>query len=338
MAIQTENSYAELKHRLNERGLFRPQLAFYALQALLALGLFGSSIVLLFFLHALWLKLLDAALLAFAFTHLAYFLHDAGHRQILGRPSQNDVIMLVIGFLVGVSRSWWFETHNDHHSNPNDVDLDPNMALPILAFSEQQARERQGLLRKVTRFQAYYFFPILTLEGLGVRAASIRFLLSGKAKYPLVEALAVGVHLLLYAVLLFYVMPVGQAALFILVNQAIAGFYMGSIFAPNHKGMLLADAANPLDFLHRQVLSSRNIKPSPLVDFLYGGLNYQIEHHLFPTIPRNQLKEARTIVKDFCRERSIAYYETSVWQSYCEVAQYFERAAAPLRQAAEGIS
>jgi len=296
------------------------------------LALLALSVFLLFQLRPLWLLLLDAAFLAFVFTQLAYIIHDAGHRQILGSPRQNDIVMLLVGGLVGSSRSWWFESHNRHHSEPNNLDLDPNVALPILAFSEQQARERQGLLRMVTRFQAYYFFPLLTLEALGVRVAGIRGLLTGKSTYPLAEALGIGLHLLLYAALLFSALPVGQALLFILVNQGLAGLYMGLVFAPNHKGMLVADPANRLDFLQRQILSSRNIKPSPLVDFLYGGLNYQIEHHLFPTIPQNKLHAARTVVREFCDELSIPYHETSVGQAYWEVARYFHRMAAPLRQ------
>lgn len=272
-------------------------------------------------------------LLAFVFTQLAYIIHDAGHRQIFASPRHNDFVMLVVGVLVGSSRGWWFETHNLHHTHPNSLELDPNMAIPVLAFSEQQARDREGFLRVITRFQVYYFFPMLLLEGIGVRVASVRFLISGKSKYRLVEALGITVHLALYASLLFAVMPVGQALMFMLVHQGLTGLYMGSVFAPNHKGMLILDEAGRLDFLDRQVLSSRNIKPHPLVDFLYGGLNYQIEHHLFPAIPRNKLKEARFVVKDFCCERSISYHETTVWQSYAEIIEYLDQAVAPLRQA-----
>jgi fatty acid desaturase len=83
--------------------------------------------------------------------------------------------------------------------------------------------------------------------------------------------------------------------------------------------------------LEHQVLSSRNIFPSPAIDFLYGGLNYQIEHHLFPTIPRNNLPEARRVVKQFCAERGLAYQETGMIASYVEVLAYFHRMSEPLR-------
>ncbi len=272
-------------------------------------------------------------LLATVYTHIAYIIHDAGHRQIFSSPRQNDVLMLAVGYLVGTSRSWWFATHNAHHSHPNDLELDPNTQLPVLAFSEQQALRQHGWKRRAMRFQVYYFFPLLTLEALGVRAASLTWIFAGKSKYPLVEGFGIVLHLTLYMTLLIYVMPVEQVVLFFFLHHAITGFYMGMIFAPNHKGMLVPDPEAPLDFFQREVLSSRNIKPSPLVDFLYGGLNYQIEHHLFPTIPRNRLKGARVVVKAFCEERGVAYYETGLVQSYVEVASYFNRMVAPIRPA-----
>jgi len=302
------------------------------LHASLTIGLLVFSLAALFIWQSVWLRLSDAVLLAVAFTHLAYLIHDAGHRQIFGKTSQNDLLMLAVGCVIGTSRSWWFDTHNAHHSHPNDLDLDPNTALPVLAFSEQQALNQRGLLRKAMPFQVFYFFPLLSLEALGVRSASLQFLFAGKSKYPLVEGVGIVLHLTLYATLLFYVMPIDQTALFFLVHQGLTGFYMGMIFAPNHKGMLVPDPAERLDFFHRQVLSSRNIKPSLLVDLLFGGLNYQIEHHLFPSIPRNKLKDARSVVKAFCSERGVPYHETGVWQSYCEVASYLNRMSAPLRQ------
>ena len=330
--------YVDLKRRLRRGGVFEPQLGYYGFQALLSLALLASSLALLLLSLPLWLKLLDAAFLAFAFTRLAYIFHDAGHRQIFSRPWQNDYVMLLLGALIGSSSSWWSTTHNQHHINPNDLERDPNTALPIFAFSEQQALERKGLLRIVTRFQAYYFFPILLLEAVGTRVASIQFLITRKPRYLIAESLGLAAHLVLYSFLIFTLMPLGQALLFVLVHQCLSGLLIGSVFAPNHKGMFIPTEGNRLDFLHRQVLSSRNIEPHPLVDFWYGGLNYQIEHHLFPTISRNRLKEARTIVRDFCRESGIPYHETSVWQSYVEVLRYFHQMVAPLRRNTPALS
>ena len=121
-----------------------------------------------------------------------------------------------------------------------------------------------------------------------------------------------------------------QALLFFVIHRALFGLYLGSVSAPNHKGMLVSDKDTQLDFLHQQVLSSRNVRAHPVTDFWYGGLNYQIEHHLFPTIPRNKLGEAQQIVKAFCKERAIPYHEAGFLQSYREIFQHLHQVSALL--------
>src|ERR671912_590009 len=81
--------------------------------------------------------------------------------------------------------------------------------------------------------------------------------------------------------------------------------YLGCSFAPNHKGMPTLTEADQLDFLRRQVLTSRNVRGSRFVDFLLGGLNYQIEHHLFPNMPRPNLRHAQPLVREFCRRHDL---------------------------------
>lgn len=122
------------------------------------------------------------------------------------------------------------------------------------------------------------------------------------------------------------------AGIVFFVHQMLFGLYLGSTFAPNHKGMLILEKSSPLDFLRRQVLTARNVYAHPWNDFWYGGLNYQIEHHLFPSMPRNNLKKAQRIVKAFCQEHEISYYETSSVQSYKEILSFLHGIGAPLRK------
>jgi fatty acid desaturase len=165
--------------------------------------------------------------------------------------------------------------------------------------------------------------------------SSIRFLIEKKAKSTMAESLALGAHFALYFGLLFSVLEPLQALLFIAVHRGLFGMYMVLIFAPNHKAMPVLDRNSQLDFLHRQVLTSRNVMAHPITDFWYGGLNYQIEHHLFPRLPRNKLREAQQIIRDFCGDHSIAYHETSVLQSYREILQHLHEVGGPLREATE---
>jgi fatty acid desaturase len=107
--------------------------------------------------------------------------------------------------------------------------------------------------------------------------------------------------------------------------NALFGLYIGSVFAPNHKGMPIQMPGEEWDWLTRQVVTSRNIRSSYLTDFLYGGLNYQIEHHLFPTMPRKALRQARPITIEYCSQIGLPYHEVGVFRSYAEVVIHLYR-------------
>ena len=147
-----------------------------------------------------------------------------------------------------------------------------------------------------------------------------------------VEILLLGIRLIGFPVLVFLVLSPGIAVAFLAVELGLFGFYMGAYFAPNHKGMPIISANDPVDFLRRQVLTSRNVKAHPLTDFWYGGLNYQIEHHLFPSMARNKLREAQPIVRAFCAERGIPYKESGAIESHKEIVQYLHEVSGPLRK------
>src|ERR671911_653777 len=333
--LQT-NQYAQLKRLIKKNGLPVQQPAYYAGKMAFTLGLLAVSLALLFVLGDTWFQLLNAAYLAFVFVQISLLSHDFGHRQFsFSAPWKNEWLTLIFGnLLLGISRQWWIDKHNEHHAHPNQLDLDPDVDIPLLAFEEKQAFEKRGLARLVVRYQALLIFPLSLLQSLSMLRSSIEFLATKKeAKSPLGEALMICAHFALYFGLLFSVLEPLQALLFIAVHRGLFGTYMVSIFAPNHKAMPLLERDSKVDFLRRQVLTSRNVIAHPITDFWYGGLNYQIEHHLFPRLPRNKLREAQPIIRGFCRDHSIAYHETGVLQSYKEILQHLHKVGAPLREA-----
>src|SRR4029450_6636824 len=106
------------------------------------------------------------------------------------------------------------------------------------------------------------------------------------------------------------------AIVFLVVQQALFGLYLGCSFAPNHKGMPMLAADDQTDFLRRQVLTSRNVRGSWLVDFALGALNYQIEPPLFPSMPRPNLRRSQPLVRIFCHQHNLPYCETTLLRSY----------------------
>jgi fatty acid desaturase len=324
-----------LKRLIKQNGLLDRQPAYYAGKMAFTLGLLAVSLALLFVLGDTWFQLLNAAYLAFVFVQVGLLAHDCGHRQFSFRtPWRNDWLTLILGnLLIGISRQWWIDKHNEHHGHPNQMDVDPDIEIPLLAFEEEQALDKRGVARFVVKYQAGLILPLSLLQAFSLHRSSIQFLVEKRAKSTLAEALALGAHFALYFGLLFSVLEPLQALLFIAVHRGLFGLFMVSIFAPNHKAMPVLERDSQLDFLHRQVLTSRNVVAHPITDFWYGGLNYQIEHHLFPRLPRNKLREAQPIIREFCRDHAIAYHETGVLQSYREILQHLHEVGAPLREA-----
>ena len=328
------NEYAELRKLIMQRGLLDKQPAYYIFKIPLTLGFLALSLSLLVIVDTLWIQLLNAAFLAFAFTQIGFIGHDAGHLQIFQSTRRNDIILHFVCFFIALDRSWWIDKHNRrHHGNPNNLDVDLDINLPLLAFTDEQALSKKGLYRFVVRYQAFFFFPMMLLEAISLRLDGAQYLIRGRdVKYPVTEPLLMTAHFVVYLGLLFYLLDPWHAVLFIVVHQALFGLFTGSVFAPNHKGMLMLNKDSRLDFLRQQVLTARNVKAHPLTDFWYGGLNYQIEHHLFPSMPRNKLREAQKVVKPFCYTHSISYHETGVLQSQWEILRYLQEASSPLRQ------
>jgi len=178
----------------------------------------------------------------------------------------------------------------------------------------------------VMAHQGAFFFPILLLEGLSLHASSVhRVVMREHLAHRPAEIAVLAVRLVGFLALVFLVLSPGIAAVFLAVQLGLFGLYMGASFAPNHKGMPLVPKALRLDFLRRQVLMSRDIRGTPFLDFMMGGLNYQIEHHLFPSMARPHLRRAAPMIAAYCREHGVPYTQTGLWQSYAIVLRYINR-------------
>jgi fatty acid desaturase len=280
-----------------------------------------------------WWVLLLAPVLAVLCARSAFIGHDAGHAQITGHKSVSRLIGLVHGnLLLGMSYAWWNDKHSRHHANPNHVDKDPDVVADVLVFTSEQAAERAGLRRWLTRNQAWLFFPLTLLEGIALKVHGFRDLRRQPPRERAVEALLLVAHVAAYAALLLTTMSLGKALAFAAVHQALFGLHLGLAFAPNHKGMEMPDPdGERWGHLRRQVLTSRNIRGGALTDWFLGGLNYQIEHHLFPSMPRPHLRLAQPLVRAHCAESGIPYAETGLVDSYRQALRHMYEVGEPLR-------
>lgn len=274
-----------------------------------------------------WFQLLIAAGFGLLFTQVAFMAHEAGHRAILTTGPANDRLarLLACG-VVGISYSWWDNKHSRHHGNPNQVGKDPDIAVDTISFLDTDAAQARGIQRWVTQRQGWLFFPLLTFEGLNLHVHGFRYLLQrGPVKARWTELSLVVARTLVVFVPIFTFLPLGKAFAFAGIMLAVFGVYMGASFAPNHKGMPVIAHDTKIDFFSKQVRTSRNIRGGWWATTLMGGLNYQIEHHLFPSMSRPYLARSRQIVREFCETHDVPYTETSLGRSYLIVIDYLNR-------------
>ncbi len=323
---RTSSDFAELARRINAAGLLRRRPAYYAVR----LGLVSLAVVAgwsaFFLVGASWWTLAVAAFLAVVFAQVALIAHDLAHRQVFrtNRPSARAGV-IAGNLVIGMSYGYWMDKHTKHHANPNHDDLDPDVGPGVLVWSRVATRGG-GFL---TRYQAYFFFPLLTLLGLSLKLDSIRALRDGSVKRRRLEIALLAAHLVFYLGALLLVLSPLQALAFLVVHQALLGVYLGLTFAPNHKGMPHPDGTE--DFLRKQVLTSRNVRGNRFVDAALGGLNYQIEHHLFPAMPTPNLRKAQPIVQRYCAEIEVPYEMTGLLESYGEALRHLHDVGAELR-------
>jgi fatty acid desaturase len=329
------SDYAQLSRRIKQAGLLERRPRYYIWKIALTSAALAAGWAAFVLVGNSWWQLAVAPFLAVMFTQLGFLGHDAGHRQVFGSRRANYVLGVLYGNLgVGLSYGWWVDKHNRHHAHPNTEGADPDINPSVVAFSAAQAKAARGAARLAFRYQAYLFFPLLLLEAINLHVASIRALTSRESQHRPTETALLAAHVAGYLAVVFVVLPPVKAVVFILVQQGLFGLYLGSSFAPNHKGMLVLNAADRTDFLRRQVLTSRNVRGGWLTDFALGGLNYQIEHHLFPSMPRPNLRRSQPLVRAFCAQLGVPYCEASLGGSYAQVVRYLHAVGWPDRAGA----
>ncbi|MFJ5223062.1 fatty acid desaturase family protein [Streptomyces sp. NPDC088400] len=336
------SDFAPLLRMVREQGLLERRTAWYARGITVNLVFLAAIITGMVLLGPSWWTLLLAPALAVVSARISFVAHDAGHAQITTDRGRSRVIQLVhANLLLGMSQEWWNDKHNRHHANPNHIDKDPDVAADILVFTRHQTAGRSGLRHWLTRHQAGLFFPLTTLEGIALKVYGFQAILSRQdnripVRRRVLEGLLLMAHVVGYAALLLTTLTMGQAVVFALIHQMLLGLHLGMAFAPNHKGMEMPGPENSEGWGHlrRQVLTSRNIRRGALTDWFLGGLNYQIEHHLFPSMPRPHLRLAQPLVRAHCASLGVRYTETGLIDSYRQALGHLHDVGEPLRTGA----
>src|SRR5579859_2315509 len=334
--FDAQGAYGELRRTVVEAGLLDRAYAYYLGRASLSFLLLAAGLSLPFLVTPSVPALIVSGIaISFGSVQVALIGHDAGHLAVFSSARRNFALGSVCWSLsLGISFRYWQDRHNRHHTHTNDASADPDLQWAgLVAYSEIVTAARPNRSAWLTRYQAVlgplyalflpfafrvegWQFTIHHLRG-AKRAVEVSLLVVSTAAW-LLPTVALGWWWL--GVFLF--------------SQILAGLYLALVIAPNHKGMPMWPKGTPLSFLERQVLSSRNVTPNLVWDFVFGGLNYQVEHHLFPTMPRVNFCRARQIVRPFCAANGLPYEEMGAFASYRLVyaeLRRVARTAAPAR-------
>ncbi|MEU7785563.1 fatty acid desaturase [Amycolatopsis sp. NPDC049159] len=213
---------------------------------------------------------------------------------------------------VGMSYGWWAGRRNRHRVNPDLEGAEPDIDITALAFTARPGRAKRGFLRWMAKYQAFRFFPLLS-EGLDLRWSGIKAVWRGGLKARWVEAALLTTHIVCSLTA---------------VSWSSRPVRRSCPLAPNHKGMLTLTAGHHLDFLRKQVRTSHKVTGGRWVDFAFGGLNFQIEHHPFPSMPPRAAPgpAARAGV---LRHQGVSYSEGGLLVSYGQILRYLHEIGAP---------
>jgi fatty acid desaturase len=288
-------------------------LAAFAI-ALLASALFATTVT-----ENTLAASVAGAIFGFASIQLGFVGHDLGH---LGRriPSlqRRWLNLFVWNIALGISYSWWADKHFRHHRCTNIIGQDPDL-YSLYVYDPATAARADGLKRIWFRNQWWKFWVMTSVAKLYFQALSLGYLISQRRKHHQRELLLLLLH---YTVLVSVLLPANLVVIcsFLAASYAVAGIYMGLVFAPNHLALPHPKVA-PTGRMW-QVAATRNIRCGAVGDLLFGGLNYQIEHHIFPGVPHWQLPKLVGTARSKCVAAGVPYTETSIWRAYRDVTRH----------------
>jgi len=339
--LEFEKGYRDLRSKLIRMGLFEANVGIYAFRCFFYMCMWAVSVALVAFSDNVFLHFLSAINIGLFMQQCAWMSHDFVHNQVFRTRRYGDYVGLWFGNVMqGYSVQWWKNKHNCHHAVTNlhsssalAQDGDPDIdTMPLIAWSLKQAQSFRELsadgkdspfVKFFVRHQAVFYLPILMLARLswmnesfkcafhcGAASENLRMERERKGlTYPIMEKIGILIH---YAWVFALSSGFGQFSFiyglwYFMTITTSCGFFLGIVFGLGHNGMATYDADERPDFWSLQVTASRNIIPGRgfsqiFLELFFQGLQYQIEHHLFPTLPYHNLQQAHVLVENFCKK------------------------------------
>ncbi|CAB3409513.1 unnamed protein product [Caenorhabditis bovis] len=328
---EIKKSFEKLRIRVRELGLMNGSPVFYLRKVIEAILTIGLAMYLQY--HGFYL--VAAILMGVAWQQLGWLVHEFAHHQLFKNRYYNDLASYFVGnFLQGFSSGGWKEQHNVHHAATNVVGKDGDLDLmPYYATVARDLKLADSWLLSVIQYQHIYWTFLLPLLRLSWLVQSILFVRAmpthfykyyrDTAKY---ETVGLALHWTYVAVQLYFLPDTPTRIMFFLVSQMVGGFLLAHVVTFNHYSVEKYTLSSNImsNYACLQLMTTRNMRPGLFIDWLWGGLNYQIEHHLFPTMPRHNLNTVMPLVKEFARQNGLPYMVDDYFTGYkLGLAQFY---------------
>ncbi|KAL1636189.1 hypothetical protein SLS58_009883 [Diplodia intermedia] len=321
---QIRSEYDALHRLIEAQGLYRCRYSQYGKEMLRYSALFC---LFLFFLAKAW-YLTSAVFLGFFWQQIMFTAHDAGHRGISG----NFVIDTVIGafiadFCCGLSIGWWKSSHNVHHLITNMPEHDPDIQnIPLFSTSPTYFKSIRSTFYNFTfywdkaadilvPYQKYTYYPVMALARFNLYMLSWLHLVSPRAAQlgsawwtRWLEVAFMGCYWALFGyALVWRTLPDWPTRVAFVLTSHMITMLLHVQITLSHWGMPTADLGPTESFAQRQLRTTMDVDCPEWLDFLHGGLQFQAVHHLFPRLPRHNLRAAQVLVREFCAKTGIKY-------------------------------
>ncbi len=316
---------SELRAKARGAGLLDRYPARYARRALLLTPPCAISLYLAWTHSSSFVVILMSAAAALLCIQLGLIAHDAGHRAV-ARASWANAFAGHLTFTVlnGLGFQSWCVSHNAHHAACQDESADPDMWIDILvSLTPRSAEAKTGVGRRLLRFQGFTFWFLALFFTHSLRLQSLAHSYRKPARYSR-DCLLLPLHYILWFVLPIFLIDVGWGRVLVVYafTSAAMGLYLAVLFWVNHIGMPVIQPGHNLSFAEQQVIGSRNVRCRAGLDWFFGGLNFQIEHHLVPDCPAPHLRKLRAIAHPLCVDAGLPYREEGFRQALVSVTRH----------------
>jgi fatty acid desaturase len=264
---------------------------------------------------------------------MATIAHTASHNALSDRRLLNRLVFYATYPLyLGLSARYWHHSHVVvHHPGANIVDLDDDCDLrPAFALNEQHQRSGGPLMRALWRAQPVTLLLLLPFNGFNIQRQGWRRLghelasRQRRSSAAFADLALLVAHYVLSLALPMAIFPWRAVVAAYVARCVLTGMALFAVLAPGHfpaeAACLDRSQRDRGDFYLRQTVSTVNFTTGPIGHWLCSGLEYQIEHHLFPSVSHAHLAALSPLVREFCARRGLPYRSMSwpmaVWKSY----------------------